>query len=239
MDRICEFVIESFFHYNISPDESTNYLYNNFSSNDVFQQFLVAHTDPDGGEIPIIFNSLNRRCFESKHKLILPLFANGIEQVRIRRLVATILSDFSCTNYGTRLQCIKTSKGDKYYGAPGLILDKDFNPLLVLTVKYNLTPGVVLLRDTECICHINKSIFANQSGLLEKAIYKKIIPLYAKDNHIRVKMGNYYIGNDCKTTIVIDDCDQFIERPIIPTPSNSGDDSINDFITKHFDVICL
>lgn len=237
MDRIHEFVIESFRRYNISPDGSTNYLYNNFSNNDVFQQFLVAHTDPDGGEIPIIFNSLNRKCFEYKHKLMLPLFANGTEQVRIRRLVATILNDFSCTNYETRLQCIKTNKGDKYYGAPGLILNKDFNPLLVLTVKYKLTPNVFFLKDAECICHINRSIFANQSGLLEKTICKKIIPLYAENNHIEVRMGNYY-KNDCRTTIVIDNCDQFIERPIIPTPSNSGDDSINDFITKHFDMIC-
>ncbi len=238
MDRIREFVIESFRHYNISPDDSVDYLYNNFSNNDVFQQFLVAHTDPNGGEIPIIFNSLARRCFEYKHKLMLPLFANGTEQVRIRRLVATILSDFLCTNYATRLQCVKTNKGDKYYGAPGLILDKNFNPLLVLTVKYKLNPDVFLLKDAECICHINRSIFANQDGLLEKAICKKIIPLYAENSHIDVIMGNYYVGHDCNTTIVIDSCDQFIERPIIPTPSNSDDNSINDFITKHLDVIC-
>lgn len=236
MDRIENFAFDLFSTPNIRVS-NIEYLHSNFSDNNVYQHFLVAHMDPEGSEVPVIFNSMDSMYFASKYKLMLPLFTNGEEQIRIRRLVATILGDFVHTNFRTRLACIKTNKGDKYYGAPGLILDRNFDPILVLTIKYRKAPD----NSTEClgcVCHINKSIFCNQDRLIEKAIYKKIIPLYATDNSpIIARMGSH-IAYDSKITVVIDDCSQFIEKPVIPTPTNTSDDSINNFIAGHLDELC-
>lgn len=237
MDRIEEFIEGSFSRAYYDSASNCQYLYNNFSNNDVYKYFIVAHTDPNGCEIPTIFSNLGYSFYKEKHKITIPLFANGAEQVRIRRLTSTILSDFLHVNWETRLQCVKTNKGDKYYGAPGLILDKNFNPILVLTIKHD---GIVLgnrFKDLRCVCHINRSIFDNQEGLIEKAIYKKIIPFCANNVPNYVSIARYG-GVPTKMTIVIDDCSQFIERPVIPRPSTTSDASINDLVVRHLDLIC-
>jgi hypothetical protein len=160
------------------------------------------------------------------------LFTNGEQQVKLRRLVATIMADFSSVDYETRLQCVKTNKGDKYYGAPGLILNKDYRPIFVVTAKFSGMP----LKVKQIVYHIDNSVMSNPEGLIEKTIYKKILPMICAKSEIE----SHFIeeGETCKPIVEISDCSHFIETPVAPRPSNASNDLLNDFIVNHIPDLC-
>ena len=244
MDRVEEFAIRGFgSEYNDNTRDLRPLLYNNFNENNVYQHFLVSEVSYDKEfEIPIMLKDyLN--CMMGDHqigatRIVLPLWANGQEQIRVRRLVATILSDFQTTNKQTRLQGIKTSKGDRYYGGPGLILDGQYKPLLVLTVVAKYNKPAQRFEPVRCVCHIHPRVMNSQDGLLEKTIYKKFIPLYCQDQ-IPSAVINYMSIDDPKVSIVIDDCDQFCPVPKIPSPSRTTDAALNDLLIRHLEDIVV
>lgn len=236
MDRVEEFVFDGLTDVFDEMEGNTDYRYGNLMSNDTFHHFLVANVDTDEpcNEVPMLLAHLlcihNRTSF--KGKLILPLFANGEQQVKLRRLVATIMADFSSVDYHIRLQCVKTNKGDKYYGAPGLILNKDYRPIFVVTAKFSGRP----LKVKQVVYHIDNSVMNNPEGLIEKTIYKKILPMICA----RAEIGSHFIeeGETCKPIVEISDCSHFIETPVAPRPSNASNDLLNDFIVNHIPDLC-
>lgn len=236
MDRVEEFVFEGLADVFDEMEGNTEYRYGNLMSNDTFHHFLTANVDTDEpcNEVPILL--AHPLCAHSrtsfKGKLILPLFTNGEQQVKLRRLVATIMADFSSVGYETRLQCVKTNKGDKYYGAPGLILNKDYKPIFVVTAKFSGRP----LRVKQVVYHIDNSVMSNPEGLIEKTIYKKIIPMICA----RAEIESHFIEDSetCKPIVEISDCSHFIETPVAPRPSNASNDLLNDFIVNHIPDLC-
>lgn len=236
MDRVEEFVFEGLTNVFDEMEGNIKYRYGNLMSNDTFHHFLVANVDTDEpcNEVPMLLAHPlcihNRTSF--KGRLILPLFANGEQQVKLRRLVATIMADFSSVDYNTRLQCVKTNKGDKYYGAPGLILNKDYRPIFVVTAKFSGMP----LRVKQVVYHIDNSVISNPEGLIEKTIYKKILPMICA----KAEIESHFIeeGETCKPIVEISDCSHFIETPVAPRPSNASNDLLNDFIVNHIPDLC-
>lgn len=235
MDRVEEFVFNGLTDVFDVMEGTTEYRYGNLMSNDTFHHFLVANVDTDKpcNEVPMLLvHPLCTYRTDFKGKLILPLFTNGEQQVKLRRLVATIMSDFSNVGYETRLQCVKTSKGDKYYGAPGLILNKDYRPIFVVTAKFSGKP----LKVEQVVYHIDNSVMSNPEGLIEKTIYKKIIPMICA----RAEIESHFIegSETCKPIVEISDCSHFIETPVAPKPSNASNDLLNNFIANHIPDLC-
>jgi hypothetical protein len=235
MDRVEEFVFEGLTNAFDTMEGNTEYRYGNLMSNDTFHHFLVANVDTDKpcNEVPMLLaHPLCNHRTGFKGKLILPLFTNGEQQVKLRRLVATIMADFSSVDYETRLQCVKTNKGDKYYGAPGLILNKDYRPIFVVTAKFSGKP----LKVEQVVYHIDSSVMSNSEGLIEKTIYKKIIPMICA----KAEIESHFIerSETCKPIVEISDCSHFIETPVAPRPSNASNDLLNDFIVNHIPDLC-
>lgn len=235
MDRVEEFVFEGLTNVFDEMEGNTEYRYGNLMSNDTFHHFLVANVDTDEpcNEVPMLLTyPLTHYRTSFKGKLILPLFTNGEQQVKLRRLVVTIMADFSSVGYETRLQCVKTNKGDKYYGAPGLILNKDYRPIFVVTAKFSGMP----LRVKQVVYHIDNSVISNPEGLIEKTIYKKILPMICAKAEIESNFIEE--GETCKPIVEISDCSHFIETPVAPKPSNASNDLLNDFIVNHIPDLC-
>ena len=196
----------------------------NLLDNTPFKRFLIAHKDNDGAiEVPILLkDSVNiSDCKFSS----LTLVCNTFHSVEARRLASTIIRRFSNVSCEDRLACVRTNKGDKYYGCDGLILDKDFNPLLILTIR---------IKDNKIypICRISPKAITGQ-GIIENLIKKKIIPICCEPTTLvsPMSIGHtlYELGSN-RVSIIIDNCDYFVTSPTIPRPSLCTEEYFNKFL---------
>ena len=114
----------------------------------------------------------------------------------------SILRTFSrFRSRGGRVIRLRTSKGEIYYGSPGIILDEDFNPLLLSTYKVGVDEheGPSLGGTT---VYLSPSVFTDDSKSLNKALARKALP-YLLLNDIS------YYGPVERATVKIDDCSSF------------------------------
>lgn len=204
----------------------------------------------DDIEIPVIYitdtinklyDSLDYNA-DSRHKYI--NFISCRSRDTERKQVTTIMRDFT---YNGSTQMYKVSnKGNIYYGCPGLILDSDFNTLLCIKVRLKIIEGVINVVDY--ICYISPKIFINQDRIIEKTIYKKVIPFcssYVLHNdfpHKRFGLTpkvNYDWENKHIKVVIKDDVD-VIYKPVKPNIDDFKDNSvINNILTNNIDSLVL
>lgn len=95
-----------------------------------------------------------------------------------------------------------TGKGEVYYGAPGLVLDSNFKPIMIGISEYMGSPDRISF--SRCVLKVSPEVFISE-GLLEKAIIKRIIPFYTEHN---------INGNTVR--IEIDDINEYVVKPVPP-----------------------
>lgn len=154
-------------------------------------------------------------------EIYVPLLNNNVQTVISRRTVGPIMRDFLSSAMPS-FQAIITSKGERYYGCPGIILDQDYNPLMVLTcVIYH--GGVINYR-----CRISNDVFVHQDRLIEKTIFKKFLPTLAVEfTNTESKFDGVFVGD---INLVI--------KPVAPTPNKDINEDISKFLIENIgDII--
>lgn len=169
--------------------------------------FIRAVNKPNGiVEIPSIMRDFDSETTMNRNdigEIVAPL---SVISSQSRRTAYSMLKYFFLSrNYADILGLKRavTSKGEVYYGAPGLILDKDFNPVIigVYTLSKDRTYAERFERN---ILKIDPKVFSSD-GFLEKAIIKKLIPFYTSNDI------------DGKTVKVeVDNISQYVVKPNIP-----------------------
>lgn len=100
---------------------------------------------------------------------------------------------------------LKTKKEEVYYGTNGIILDSNFNILIMLVLR--TIPGEIL----DAICYINPKVFLNEKGTVEKIIIKKILPTISIS---RISVDSGHLG---PVTFVFKDVTrEYISIPMEP-----------------------
>ena len=208
-----------------------------------FNRLFVIDVSSDEIEVPVFarysVESVIRNKFEFpfvKHvdKIVIPMYVNTPSQSK-RTADSIVSTFFLSTNFSKRLQKIITSKGEVYYGGKGIILDKDFNILLLCTIvckKIEHRGGQVMSYYKPMI-HINPQVFLKGESLICKSILKKIIPFYVSHNIDLISTHAYFrsdIPEGTKPQILIDDVNKFIENPTKPTPQKCSDDVLNQLL---------
>lgn len=221
MDRIFEFIRMSFnYEYRSSP--ITVNTRSNFISKDCFQHLLYVDISKATFEVPIILrNAALYAKYNGYSEICMPIMNNNVESIISRRTVSPIMRDFLNSN-SLSIQAIITSKGERYYGCPGLILDQDYNPLLVLTCEISNN------KLTKHRCRISNDVFSHQDKLIEKTIFKKILPtLAAEYASFDSRFDGVFVGNI-----------NLIVKPIAPTPNKDVNKDINKFLIDNIgDII--
>lgn len=92
-----------------------------------------------------------------------------------------------------------TGKGEVYYGAPGLILNSNFEPIMIGLNEYKKDCTF-----ERCVLKVSPEVFISK-GLLEKAIVRKLIPFYSR-----------YNINGRTVRIEIDDISKYVVKPVPP-----------------------
>lgn len=197
----------------------------------LFRHFLSVNMKEDTFETPAVLAKmafmLKREGFD---KLVVPLFAT--DNCRDASMVNSILKYLGRADFIDRLRGVRTSKGELYYGCPGLLLDKDFQPLFVTTVVINSEGGIVSLN-----CRIPHCIFERQDELIPRAIYKKFIPLYGTTEAVANSLGLSANTVTKKVEIKIGMGANIVFHSNVPRPSNATEEDFMKILRDNADSL--
>ena len=161
----------------------------------------------------VLFNVADRLDTQRSVLLRKFVFPLNIDPIPKRCSSAEPILKFfgNLVSYRGRLGKVITSKGEVYYGRPGAIFDKDFNPLLFITTEIVLE-GSRITAVTENVVHIHPKVFTDDVSVLNRNILKKGIPYILQTGQFRPE----YEISAAPTRVVIDDSSKFILKPAPP-----------------------
>lgn len=195
----------------------------------LFRHFLSVNMEEDTFEVPAV---LAKMAFDLKRegfkKLVVPLFTS--DTCRDASMVNSILKYLGRADFTDRLRGVRASKGELYYGCPGLLLDKDFQPLFVTTVVINSEGEIISLN-----CRIPHCIFERQDELIPKAIYKKFIPLYGTTAATASPLARSTTGVTKKVEIKIGMGANIVFHSNVPRPSNATEEDFMRILRDNVD----
>ena len=219
-------------------------------NHNAFNRLFVIDVSSDEIEVPVfarfVVESVVRGKLEFPYithtsKIVIPMYVNTYNQSR-RTADSIVNGFFSRVNFNQRLQKVTTNKGEVYYGGRGIILDKDFNILLLCTIvcKRMEHGGRQVMSYYKPMIHVSPQVFLRGEGLVDKSILKKIIPFYVSHNIGSISTRAYFrsdIPEGTKPQILIDDVSKFIENPAKPTPQKCSDDVLNQILADNVDDV--
>lgn len=219
-------------------------------NHNAFNRLFVIDVSSDEIEVPVFARSAVESVVRGKlefpyishvSKIVIPMYVNTYNQSR--RTADSIVNDFfSRVDFNQRLQKVTTNKGEVYYGGKGIILDKDFNILLLCTIVCRRMErrGRQVMSYYKPMIHVSPQVFLRGDGLINKSILKKVIPFYVSHNIDSVNTNAYFrsdIPEGTKPQILIDDVSKFIETPAKPTPQKCSDDVLNQILADNVDDV--
>ena len=232
MDRVEDFIMSSIYGSPVSFNR-----HDHLELKTAMQSFLeVDLSKKEKLEIPacLFFDIFIK--IGTYDKAVLPI--TSCTNPHTRRLVRGILADFMNSSYYRAFGfCYdKTASGDYYYGLPGIILNANKELLLMMTIEVTCTyiDTNIVAVPSRLICHISPKVFENPDKLIEKTIIKKVIP-FCSTKHLDDQAFRYrdVLRNLAGTSIkvVIDDCSNFVAKPVAPDPSVDIQKELNDIIS--------
>jgi len=157
-------------------------------------------------------------------EIIIPLVSS--EAAKMCSGADTIMKYFVNNSFG-RLVKAETPKGERYYGGMGVVLDKDFNPLIYVTRTLGLN---VRVSDEQVIIHVSPSVFTDDVSVLNKAILRKGIAYYLTHT-----VGTWQ--DEHTPLIVIDDGKKFFRSPAKPSPESDINTNVNTLLKDHISEV--
>lgn len=148
------------------------------------------------------------------------------------KTVSTILKKFSdASGSSMRIAHVVTSKNLHYYGNWGIILDQNYSPLFVATVKVRLvTDGTPRL--SHPMCKLSYKVFENSQEIVEKTIIKQAIPLFST-YRVDVCFGTFYSRGSVE--LAITNLESMVVIPNRPTLISSSVTAFNQTILINCD----
>ena len=220
------------------------------NNHNAFNRLFVIDVSSDEIEVPVFAESAVESVIRDKlefpyvshvNKIIIPMYVNTYTQLK-RTADCIVREFFSGVNFDKRLQKVITNKGEVYYGNKGIILDKDFNILLLCTLACRRAEyrGRQVMSYYKPIIHVSPQVFLMGEGLIEKSILKRIIPFYVSQNIGPVCTNPDFVNDTpegTKPQILIDDVSKLIENPVKPTPQKCSDDVLNQILADNADDV--
>lgn len=214
----------------------------NYLSNNMFSLFLHVDFTKSRIAVPLICRRFAEGEFYHDRSITeanMMLFEGGAPFDG--RMASSIFKKFVDIDFSNRIAKVTTPKGEVYYGGRGIILDKDFKPILLCDIEGNIIEGDIIYDSAKI--YVNPSVFI-VDGTMEKGIVKTIIPAYVK-NGVRVytswpntKANFHRINYKIIPEVVVKDfTDDFFVKPTKPTPSSFTKDSANEFLLDNIDDI--
>lgn len=161
----------------------------------------------------------------------------------IRYLIKTI------SNKKNMYCSAKTNKDEVYYGANGLLFDKDMNLLFISLIECDIVGHTIKYKKVKVFIH--PMVFYSD-GIVEKCLINKVIP-YSLREGVTVHEGcrprgienlvNFSDPNDYNTyhravpeIVIADVKDKFFYKPVLSSSTfNNG--NVNEFLKRNLDDV--
>ena len=218
------------------------------SLNDInmFRTGLLIKGSDNEIEVPVIARMLfEREVTEAGNplteieKMVLPLYNNSPNS-EVSTFSAMMSLFANNVSYNDRLMKITTREGEIYYGSRGIILDEDYTPLLLCTLRAKVSEDNSTVIYYRPVCHISPKVFLEPKKFVNKNIIRKLIPCYINSsvNPLVLTYLSFEDGiENRKVKIVIGDLDKFFVKPIKPVPSDISNDALNTCLVDNIDDI--
>ena len=205
---------------------------NGFSSRDL----VCDVNSTEQFEIPAcMYNIVRREIRENQYSSFRAVYTLSVADLE-RNISGpdAIIRYFSGYSAGRgRLRKVITSRGEIYYGNPGIIMDKDFNILLLITAIVRMTPERDEVLKTKV--YFSPRVFTDESLSLNKALARKALPFM-----LSLPINQY--GEPTLAEVSIDDCSRFVHtvsKPVGSIPSQESfcevlKDNIGDLLRQFY-----
>ena len=217
-------------------------------SSPLFRGFITIDTSKEYFEVPTAITEFDMASFtielEKFPIKVFPLYVG--KDIGTLSTGDSILKTFMSVAGETRLVKVKTSKGDTYYGGKGIVLDENFNPLVLCTYKssFKVQEGIIqrVIELHNKIVHIHPNVFLDPSRVLNKAIINRFMPFVlsysTRAHYTKARIRDYTHGTT--PTIIIDDMSSIFSKITPPTPTDESESTlINKFLSKNEHLITV
>lgn len=228
----------------------------NYENNNAFPMFFRVKACGDRIELPIFGKNtvqikiLNSLLTGHRSDVVIPFVRYG-EESPIFRSADTLIRYLIETpsNQKNMYHSAKTNKGEVYYGANGLLFDKDMNLLFMSLIECDIEGNVIKYKKVKVFIH---PLVFYSDGIVEKCLINKVIPFSLKEgvtvcggyNDTFVQnLVNYNDPNNCSTyhkavpeIVVADVKDKFFYKPVLPSSTFSNED-INEFLSRNLNDV--
>lgn len=205
-----------------------------------FPAFLEVDISSNKFEVPTPLVSYVASAKRAGYTKLVYNLVNGADDIGIRtfhkKTINTILRQFDeASNSIMRLAHVITSKGLHYYGCRGMILNGNYELLMLgtLEVEYDAAHNTVNLSHPKC--RLSYKVFEGTSNIVEKTIIKQAIPYYANEG-IDILYKREYFGNRVPVEIIIEHMGSMIVKPMVPTLSTVNMANFNNIIANHYEA---
>lgn len=223
-----------------------------FDKNNIYNHSLITDLTGENIEIPAMCrasceNILIRRFrydkLSSINTVVLPLFVSYINNCKKGSFSTILKGMFPRTPNQYGLIRAEDKNGNIYYGYPGLILNKFFEPLLMCSFKARKVEaenGNTFLKYYKAVCRINPKVFETPKDTVNKGIINKLIPIYASTKILLPSISMNNSAKDTNIEIIIDDFSNMFITPVVPRPSEDINESLNKCLNDNIeDVLSL
>lgn len=186
----------------------------------------ISIKSSENNEIPVFcLDSSIHYLTKENSEVIIPLTYNISSETKAYKTTHMLLYHLiRLPRVGDRLNVLRGSTGELFYGANGILLDSNRNPLMLATVR---TSGIRRINLEELILYISPSVFTN-NGVVDKYLKDKVIPRILSG----VSLDSQVLYDRYVTDRVNIDTNGRI-RSVVPKIIIS--DSINNFFTTTVD----
>lgn len=207
----------SFFSFNINAISTS---FDLISSTGHFSRYITEVDNDNIKEVPSYNIITGKKC-----SCLFPLDYIPV----VRKTFGTMIRDLSVYRGIGELGKTKDKDGNVYYGCKGLVLDSNFNSLVLTTIAYK-SEGEELVKTFTV--RISPRVFLINKTM-EKGIQKYLIEYGASTQFIG------YLREQVQPNIIINnDIDKFIQHSTVPNSINTNND-IQEFLINNKESICL
>lgn len=204
---------------------------NNISTPLFNKQYILDVSNKREINVPLfcrgLIESSTNTKFNTITTIILPIYMTDLSTKILT--VDAIFRKLFANNFSQRFTKVSTKKGEIYYVNSGIILDKDFSPIIICSLLGS-TENSAYLSYNRMIMHISSKVFIDAEDSVSKGLIKKIIPFYL-DNKINVN------NTLLESKVIIEDIQGYTQTTVKPLELDNINDVLNQVLIDNMSTL--
>lgn len=211
-------------------------------SHDALSKYLYMDIADGEIEIPVaLLAAFRTSCSMSNRtweQIAMPLLSG---KTMHKSTFNSIIKEFFLNTalFESRLTKVITSKGEVYYGGPGMIFNKDMVPYILYTVTLSdvsVTRRPWTAKAEALNVRVNPCVFTDMDDMMKKGIISRMIPTLVSSSLGYVSDCEIICDRRFTPTVIVEDLSRWFEEPEKVKDVNTFNEDMKDFLSKE-DII--